>query len=47
MYRGRRRTAAAAVAAEQEEGGGGGGGIFGCNYDKHRNLPYFPYHFTV
>ena len=59
MYRGRRRrrtaaaaaaAAAAAVAAGQDEGGGGrggGGGIFGCNYDKHRNLPYFPYHFTI
>ena len=27
--------------------GGGGGGFFRCNYDSHRNLPYFPYHFTI
>jgi hypothetical protein len=25
----------------------GGGGLIGCNYDYHRNLPYFPYHFTI
>jgi hypothetical protein len=28
-------------------GAGGGGGLFVCNYDYHRNLPYFPYHFTI
>jgi hypothetical protein len=35
------------AAAAAGAGGGGGGGLFGCNYDKHRNLPYFPYDFTI
>ena len=42
MHRGRRRR----MKRKRAEGRGGGG-LIGCNYDYHRNLPYFPYHFTI
>jgi hypothetical protein len=42
MYRGRRRRRAGRRIRRR----GGGGGLFVCNYDYHRNLPYFPYRFT-
>ena len=38
---------AAAVAAAVVAAAAGGGGLSGCNCDEHRNLPYFPYHFTI
>ena len=43
MHRGRRRRR----MKRKKAGGRGGGGLIGCNYDYHRNLPYFPYHFTI
>ena len=38
---------AAAVAAAVVAAAAGGGGLSGCNCDEHRNLPYFPYLFTI
>jgi hypothetical protein len=40
-------AAAAAVVVVAAAAAAGGGGLSGCNYDEHRNLPYFPYHFTI
>ena len=40
-------AAAVVVVAAAVAAAAGGGGLSGCNYDEHRNLPYFPYHFTI